>query len=217
MMVKIDPSPGKRSSASLLKLVLYPKSVIRSVEPALLPRSRNSRSSILALPRAKKGICPRILTMPRSRSLPRKPRNSSNKTDATIQILLARTATVRLRILHHLYGFSSVESYDTILQLGGELMDQYRANVRMLGDLSCQPCAGHSDISTRFQMSLLDALTSGPLMALYSPFGYLARANPHFYFSRKICIEAAWALPSRQLPPSTQRSTRPIRTSYDAL
>lgn len=146
-----------------------------------------------------------------------KPLNSSNKTDATVQILLARTATVRLRILHHLYGFSSIESYDTILQLGGELMDQYRANVRMLEDLSSQPCAGHSDMSTRFQMSLLDALTLGPLMALHSPFAYLARANPKFYFSRKICFEAAWALPSRRLPPSTQRSAGPTRTLYDAL
>jgi hypothetical protein len=90
----------------------------------------------------------------------------------------------------------------------------------MLGVLeghSPRPSSDALSASTRFQVRLLDALTLGPLMALHSSFAYIARESPRFYFSRKICFEAAWGIASRSLPRATSPSDARASDMYDGL
>lgn len=141
----------------------------------------------------------------------------SSKTDTTIQILLAQTTTTRLKILHHLYGFTSVDSYSTTLKLGSELANRYRTNAKILEGLLPHARHGGSGASTGFQIMILNSLTLGPLMVLHSPYAHLARDSPEFYYSRKVCFEAAWTLTSQSLPQSAQLDGASAHDLHDRL
>jgi Fungal specific transcription factor domain len=130
--------------------------------------------------------------------------SSPHPTDSAVQIMLAGTASVRLKIVHHLYGFDADGSYEKTLQLSKELDEKCRMNAKTLQSLVSHSSTSQTNAITGFHMKLLDTLTLGFLMALHSPFALRARVNPTFYYSRKVCFEAAWTLETRSMAPWQQ-------------
>lgn len=114
-------------------------------------------------------------------------------TDSTAQILLARTAVVRLKIVHFLYGsgdFREGASHSEALMLSTLLNEQCRSNRKTFESL-----VEHLEADpVRVQVKLLETLTIGSLLALHSPFALCARSDPRLYYSRKIAFEGAWML-----------------------
>ncbi|ERF72096.1 hypothetical protein EPUS_02887 [Endocarpon pusillum Z07020] len=131
--------------------------------------------------------------------------------------MLSGTSSVRLKIAHHLYGFSADGSYEKTLQLSRELGEKCRSNAKILHSLLSHSSTSQSNAITGFHIRLLDVLTLGSLMALHSPFALRARGNPAFYFSQKVCFKAAWTLASRSMAPWQQSCIAPAQDIYYRL
>ncbi|KAK9801631.1 putative Transcription factor domain-containing protein [Seiridium cardinale] len=133
----------------------------------------------------------------------------SQATDASIQILLGMSTQLRLRVIQHLYGADPHHSFETTLELSESLEEQSRATLQAMQTLLTQSSQNtiHNNrhAVNFFHASLVDSMVLGTLMALHIPYALRASDHKKFYFSRKICFEAAWKLMSR--PSSTHDQT----------
>ncbi|VUC30244.1 unnamed protein product [Clonostachys rosea] len=115
-------------------------------------------------------------------------------TDASIQIQLASSLALRLKIARVLNGIGQSYSFDQILELGGKL----RNSCRQLSDFfspgsSVMP--GASEIkAAHFHHKFLNTLLRRYIILLHQQYMIESFENPIFYLARKICVDAARAI-----------------------
>jgi hypothetical protein len=118
-------------------------------------------------------------------------------TDSPIQILLAKSLPLRLRVVHLLNDFRSEQSYQTALRLGAEL----RAACRDVASFfhSSPPRSTENGSALRptdFHRKFLDIYLRKYILLLHRPFMLEARRDPRFYLARKVCVESATVIGS---------------------
>lgn len=112
------------------------------------------------------------------------PSSSSRATDASLQIALGRSLNTRLAIAHFAnQPPSSPRRYQEVLKLSSELTACCRSLGNSLGSLG--PAA------SVFQKRLCEMITHRYFLILHLSYTPLARAEPLYHFSRKICVEMA--------------------------
>lgn len=110
-------------------------------------------------------------------------------TEASAQILLARSLTLRLEIARFINDYRGNPTYDETLNLAARLSSFCRDNNKLF-----QSFANSQSRLTGFQKKLIDLLTQRFLLGLHHPFVVHARSSPQFYFSRKEALEIALSI-----------------------
>lgn len=105
-------------------------------------------------------------------------------TQSSIQILLMKTMSVRLRIVHLINNLAENRSYETALKLSTELSSALKNCKHVL-----QAYMMSSRPPTPFQTKFFEVLIYRFLIALHQPFA--TPADPAYYFSRKVSLETA--------------------------
>ncbi|KAK7429221.1 hypothetical protein QQZ08_004231 [Neonectria magnoliae] len=120
-------------------------------------------------------------------------------TDATLQILLAKSLPLRINILYLLNDFRKEQSYERALTLGAEIRAACReiaaffhSYVHVDGDSTGGPRLRPTDFHRKFMDIHIRRFT----MFLHRDFMLQARTDPRFYLSRKTCVDAAMVIAS---------------------
>lgn len=116
----------------------------------------------------------------------RQPLPLATFTDTSVQIALLKTMQVRLEIASHLNSFRSVPSYDKTLALNADLTDTSRSLDALLGLYQPQQPG-----ALAFQLCAAKHIVQRSFLALHLPWLGLARDDPRYFFSRKLCVEMA--------------------------
>ena len=132
-------------------------------------------------------------------SPPTKPKNIFTQT--TMQIILLRSLLKRLAIARLLNHFRSKPSYEDVLRLGREISDVLRETTVAIQTFRYNLTGFKPSV---FHDNLIQLSIRRFLLALHLPFSVKARKDPHFYFSRKVCLEQALII-------STPRSDEDFR------
>ncbi|KAL2865310.1 uncharacterized protein BJX67DRAFT_383053 [Aspergillus lucknowensis] len=122
----------------------------------------------------------------------------SQLTSCSLQLLLAQTIAVRLRIVRFLNSFRPAEQpFEQALKLSADLSSLMKlASDRIEAyRISCSPPP------TSFQTQFFDQLLQRTMLALHHPFAARAIKDQSLYYSRKICFEATLSLLSRSVFP----------------
>jgi hypothetical protein len=121
----------------------------------------------------------------KSTETPPLPHPSTVYTQTTLQLHLHRSFPARLEAVRVSSSFRVDPSYEHVLRLGKEI------------SASCRfPSISNSPQPTPFHLNHLDLLLRRPLLALHRSWVIKAKANPRYYFSRKVTLDTALALTS---------------------
>lgn len=113
------------------------------------------------------------------------PKPLTTFTDTSIQIGLVRTIKVRIEIAAYLNDFRSVTSYDKSLAINSELTAASRSLDALLRVHKSQNPSPSS-----FQLRTVEHVMQRYYLAIHLPWLGLAKDDPRYFFSRKICVEA---------------------------
>jgi hypothetical protein len=115
-------------------------------------------------------------------------------TDASIQIQLASSLALRLKIARMLNGVEQDYSLSLVLELGAKL----RSSCRQLSDFfspDSRVMPGASEKHTaHFHHKFLNTLLRRYIILLHQKYMIESLENPAFYIARKICVDAAQAI-----------------------
>ncbi|EEQ87416.2 C6 zinc finger domain-containing protein [Blastomyces dermatitidis ER-3] len=118
------------------------------------------------------------------------PHVTNGFTHTSVQIALVKSFPIRLQMAKAMNDIRSEPSYDEVLRLSSKLTAIQRDSSLHLfnaahhsQDRASQPSA--------FQTQSVSLLTNRFLLALHHPFAVKAKTNLKYYFSRKICLDAA--------------------------
>ena len=130
-------------------------------------------------------------------------------TQTSLQIQLLKSLHTRLEISRFISDFRFQPSYDDILRLSTSITNFGREGLLLAQNVP----DGHSK-PTVLQRNLLDTPLRRVLLALHFQFAMKARADPRFYFSRKVCLDTAITILTY---PSTSSPTtpNPLAGSHD--
>ncbi|KAL4890741.1 hypothetical protein BDV59DRAFT_184076 [Aspergillus ambiguus] len=132
-------------------------------------------------------------------------------TRSTVSMLLANTQRIRLRILHLVNAPGTTLTYENALDLTRELDGISNANLARM-----QSLVASSTGPTDFHIKILDVCTRRFLLALHAPFASQAKANPCYYYSRKVRMEATAMLLSHPPPQIDGSEPTPVADDYYA-
>ncbi|KAK7701347.1 hypothetical protein SLS64_010390 [Diaporthe eres] len=106
-------------------------------------------------------------------------------TDTSIQIGLVRTIKVRIEIAAYLNDFRSVTSYDKSLAINSELTTASRSLDALL-----RAHKNQNPSPSSFQLRTVEHIMQRYFLAIHLPWLGLAKDDPHYFFSRRLCVEA---------------------------
>lgn len=118
-------------------------------------------------------------------------------TRSSLQILLARSLPVRLRIVRFVNDYHPGLRYNEALAMSKELVEEMRRSNTLIEGWRKSGAS-----ITPFQIEVFNVLMYRFLMALHYSFALRAKDEPLYYYSRKICLDSSLALLS---PPVSQR------------
>lgn len=118
-------------------------------------------------------------------------------THSSLQILLARSTPVRLKIVRFVNDFRQGARYQEALALSKELAEEMRRSQNAI-----EGWRKSGAPITQFQTEVWNVLLHRFLLALHYSYALKAKDEPLFYFSRKVCLDSSVALLS---PPVSQR------------
>ncbi|KAJ0118596.1 hypothetical protein J7T55_012848 [Diaporthe amygdali] len=113
------------------------------------------------------------------------PKPLNTFTDTSVQIGLARTFKVRVEIASYLNDFRSVTSYDKSLAINSELTAASRSLDALLRAYKTQDPG-----PSQFQLRAVEHLIQRYFLAIHLPWLGLAKDDPRYFFSRRLCVEA---------------------------
>lgn len=113
------------------------------------------------------------------------PKPLTTFTDTSIQIGLVRTIKVRIEIAAYLNDFRSVTSYDKSLAINSELTAASRSLDALL-----RAHKNQTPSPSQFQLRTVEHLMQRYFLAIHLPWLGLAKDDPRYFFSRRLCVEA---------------------------
>ncbi|KIN05350.1 hypothetical protein OIDMADRAFT_51161 [Oidiodendron maius Zn] len=143
------------------------------------------------------------------------PKPSTIFTQATFQIHLLQVFRPRLEAIQYSNRIRGEHSYDDALRVGAELSKACRDNKKFISRVNR---TRESEVRvTQLNINLFDLSICLFLLILHSPFASKGMEDPHFYFSRKICLETALTMlnyPSSESPTTNQVVDNIFRDDY---
>ena len=118
----------------------------------------------------------------------------SGLTDSSLQILSARSLSLRLDILRFVNDFRNQQSFDDVLDMGERLRAECRHTATFFHPSHLargEPSNGLLDAPTKFHRTLLDLNLRRIVLILHKPFMLQALNDRRFYLARKVCVETA--------------------------
>lgn len=112
------------------------------------------------------------------------PKPITTFTHTSLQLALLRSIETRLAVARYLNEFRSVATYDKTVALNSELTTASRSLDALLRVYSAQQPG-----PTPFQLQIAEQLMQRYFLSLHLPWIGLAKHDPRYYFSRKICAE----------------------------
>jgi hypothetical protein len=147
------------------------------------------------------GIALTAILNPAADEASKKPRPAvlpaEQHTPSSLQILLARSIPVRLRIVRFVNDYRQGLRYQEALAMSKELVEEMRRSNALI-----EGWRKSGAPITPFQIEVFNVLMYRFLMALHYSFALKAKDEPLFYYSRKVCLDSSLALLS---PPVSQR------------
>lgn len=113
-------------------------------------------------------------------------RPATTFTDTSIQIALLNTMKIRLQVSSYLNDFRSAPTYDKTLKLHSDLTSASRSFDALL-----QVYQSQQPGLSAFQLCVTEHIIQRYFLALHLPWLALAKSDPRYYFSRKLCVEVA--------------------------
>ena len=104
-------------------------------------------------------------------------------TQSSLQIALARSLPIRLKIAKSINGCGPGLSYEETIRVGAELSSVMRDNSVEFASFKTKP--------TAFHIKVVDLLVHRFLLGLHHAFLIRSYSNPTYYFSRKISLDCA--------------------------
>lgn len=132
-----------------------------------------------------------------STNIPPPSKSSMVFTQTSLQIALLKSLRTRLEIVRLINNIHSEPPYDDILQLNAELVNACRdASILTQTQKDDSTVAGRTPEPrpTVFHRNLVEHLLRRFLLTLHRPSALKARTDPHFHFSRKICLDSALSI-----------------------
>jgi hypothetical protein len=121
------------------------------------------------------------------------PKPSHVFTQTSIQIQLLKSLPTRYKIIRQVNGIQSDASYDDVLGLGAEITTACNEATRCMNEYHPSPSQ-----PTMLQRNLLDLSLRRFVLAVHWPFAVKSKEDPRFYFSRKVCLDAALLIASQE-------------------
>lgn len=118
-------------------------------------------------------------------------------TQCTIQLALMESLPVRLEIAKLINDFRTDMSYEDTIRLGTKISSACRENSFLFQSFMRPSIATNQAQPTVFQAEYADMLVRRCLIPLHRSFAVSAISSPTYYFSRKICMETALVLLSK--------------------
>jgi hypothetical protein len=107
-------------------------------------------------------------------------------TRTAFQIILVKSQRTRLRVVHLLNKFQAGPSYEEILALDQNITGACNDASRLV-----RVYAASKQPPTALQRNLLDIYIRRYLLQIHMPFSIMSKSEPRYYYSRKVCLEAA--------------------------
>lgn len=119
-------------------------------------------------------------------------------TDSSIQILLANSLPLRLKVVRLLHDFRHEQSYQTALKVGAELKTACREVASFFHSAMSRPPGQSRSVLkvTDFHRKFLDIYFRTYILLLQRPFMLQSKANLLFCLARKVCVESAMVIGS---------------------
>lgn len=114
-----------------------------------------------------------------------RPKPLTTFTDTSVQIGLVRTIKVRIEIASYLNEFRSVTSYDKSLAINSELTAASRSLDALL-----RAHKNQNPGPSQFQLRTIEHIMQRYFLAIHLPWLGHAKDDPHYFFSRRLCVEA---------------------------
>jgi hypothetical protein len=121
-------------------------------------------------------------------------------------------------VIRYSNSIKSEPSYDDVLRVGAELLNACRDNKTFI--LKVNQSREPETRVTQLNINLIDLSIRLFLLILHRPFAAKGMKDPHFYFSRKVCLESAFAMlnyPSLECPGTNQNADSMILDDYAQL
>lgn len=109
-------------------------------------------------------------------------------TQTSLQLLHHRSLKIRLEILRITTSFQLEPTYDEILQLHRLAANMSRDSSALIQSYTS---SSHPSAPTAFHLNYFDLVTRYTLLCLHRGYCIKARTDPRYYFSRKVCFDAA--------------------------
>lgn len=113
------------------------------------------------------------------------PKPLTTFTDTSISLGLIRTIKVRIEIAAYLNDFRSVTSYDKSLAINSELTAASRSLDALL-----RAHKNQNPGPSPFQLRVVEHLIQRYFLAIHLPWLGLAKDDPRYFFSRRLCVDA---------------------------
>jgi len=116
-------------------------------------------------------------------------KSSTIFTQTSIQIALLKSFPLRLEVVRFANNLRGEPSYDDVLRVGSSLSKALKENTSFISRVnqSREPPARVSQL----QQNLFDLSIRRFLLLVHRPFAAKGLKDPHYYFSRKMCLETA--------------------------
>ncbi|KAE9382255.1 hypothetical protein N431DRAFT_360951 [Stipitochalara longipes BDJ] len=120
---------------------------------------------------------------------PLTPKPSTTFTQTSIQIALLKVFRLRLQVVRFANNLRGEASYDDVLRIGAVLSQALKENCAFISRVnqSREPAARVSQL----QQNLFDLSIRRFLLLVHRPFAAKGLKDPHYYFSRKMCLDTA--------------------------
>jgi hypothetical protein len=133
-------------------------------------------------------------------------------TQSSLQIALARSLPIRLKIAKSINGCGPSFSYEETIQIGAELSSICRAN-----SLEFASFKSNQGKPAAFHVQVLDLLAHRFLISLHHAFAIRSYANPTYYFSRKVSLDCSLEILSPLSSQSTHSQPQVADSDYICL
>ena len=117
-------------------------------------------------------------------------------TQSSIQLLLQKSLETRFKIVKLANGCGVKSSYEKVIELGAELTRICQMTSDLIQKYNTSEGSPQTSSPSSFHQTYIDYIFRRSLIALHSPFALKSRADPRFYYSRKICVDCALSITS---------------------